>query len=357
MSDQAVGDLTVQMPDPADDPVLRWGILGAGSIAGAFVDALQQCTGQQVVAVGARDAGRAREFARRHGIEESYGSYEELVASRPDVIYVATTHPQHLPHGLLALEAGIPVLVEKPLGLDAADVRRLADAAAANDTFCAEALWSVHTPTWTALREVLEQVGPVVSVMADLGQTIEPGHRMLEADLAGGPVHDMGLYPLALVTHVMGPVRRAVALSTPHPAGVAGQVGAVLECDDGLAVMHTSLLGRTPNAAFLQTPTHLITLDPEFYTPGGFTVTPLEGRVAEGPWAQERRFDAAQAGAAGHLGLHWQAGAVARALRDGRRELDLWPLSSSLATARAMDAVREAAGVDMGQARAARARA
>jgi predicted dehydrogenase len=121
-------------------PVLRWGVLGSGWIADRFIGSLQRHTRQQILAVGSRDAGRSVAFAARHGVPRSYGAYAALVADPDiDVVYVATPHTEHLPCARLALEAGKPVLVEKPIGLNAAQALEIARLAASQRLFCMEA--------------------------------------------------------------------------------------------------------------------------------------------------------------------------------------------------------------------------
>ena len=97
---------------------IGWGILGAGRIAGKFATESKLVPGTRLVAVGSRSAEKADEFARQNGVERAYGSYAELVAD-PDVdaIYVATLHPTHCEHTLLALDAGKAVLCEKPFAV------------------------------------------------------------------------------------------------------------------------------------------------------------------------------------------------------------------------------------------------
>ena len=83
------------LPNPADAPGLRWGIMGPGGIARTFATDVPAASGQSVVAVGSRSEARAQEFAAEFGIDpaKAYGSYEELVADPDvDVIYVATPH-------------------------------------------------------------------------------------------------------------------------------------------------------------------------------------------------------------------------------------------------------------------------
>src|SRR5690606_36381131 len=140
-----------RVPDPLTGPVKRWAVLGTGWIAARFVEALQQHTNQRVVAVGSRSLARAEEFAAEHGSPEAYGSYEELVASDVDVVYVATGHLEHLAHATLALEAGKPVLVEKPMTPCLADTERLVALAREQGLFAMEAVWTLALPRYSVV--------------------------------------------------------------------------------------------------------------------------------------------------------------------------------------------------------------
>src|SRR3954454_17229410 len=126
-------------PDPMEAPPLRWGVLGTGWIAQRFCDAMVRHTRQRLYAVASRTRQGADAFsddfvARNAGVDTgspvgrpaAYASYEALVADpHVDVVYVATPHPLHLPHGRLALAAGKASVVEKPMGLSASEVASL----------------------------------------------------------------------------------------------------------------------------------------------------------------------------------------------------------------------------------------
>ena len=71
------------------------------------------------------------------------------------MVYVATPHHLHLPHALLAIEAGKHVLVEKPVGLDAGEAREIGAAAARAGVFCMEAMWSLFLPRLDVVRQLL----------------------------------------------------------------------------------------------------------------------------------------------------------------------------------------------------------
>ncbi len=188
-------------------PALGWGVLGTGWIAGRFVRSLQRHTRQRLLAVGSRDPGRSAAFAGDHGLPRGYGSYEALVADPDvDVVYIATPHPAHHPCARLALDAGKHVLVEKPLALNAAQAADIARLAADRGRFCMEALWTFFLPKLDVVRQLLEAgaLGEIRTVQAEYGEWFTAGHRILRADLAGGPLLDLGTYPLSLATWVLG---------------------------------------------------------------------------------------------------------------------------------------------------------
>src|SRR5262249_4155890 len=159
-------------------------------------------------------------------IPRPHGTYEALVEDpEVDVVYVATPHPSHLPHGLLALEAGKHVLVEKPIALDANEVRRLAERATELGLYCAEAMWTLFPPKFDVVRQVLDSgmLGEVRSVIVDFGEWFDDTHRIMRPELAGGPLLDLGTYPMSLAHWVLGEPAEIVARGIPAPSGVNGQ--------------------------------------------------------------------------------------------------------------------------------------
>ncbi|QOV41324.1 Gfo/Idh/MocA family oxidoreductase [Streptomyces ferrugineus] len=322
-------------------PALDWGVLGTGWIAERFIGSVRRHTRQRFTAVASRDAARAEEFAVRHGVTRAYGSYAELVADdEVDVVYVATEHTAHLAGARLALEAGKHVLVEKPLGLNAGQAAEIAELAAERGLFCAEALWTFFLPRFDVVRQVLGSglLGEVRSVLADLGEYFDPagGHRILRADLAGGPLLDLGTYPVSLATWVLGTPDTVQASGVAHPAGVNGQVGAVLSTARGdQAVVHTTLFSDTPTTAVIAGTKGTLTLPGPFYQPGDVVFTPAGGGT---PLTYTEPH-------IGHDGLHFEAAEVARRVGDGHLETPLRPLADSVATLRVLDGIRRRCGI------------
>jgi predicted dehydrogenase len=163
--------------------------------------------------------------------------------------------------------------VEKPLGLNAAEVRQLADEARRNRVFLMEALWTVFPPKFDVLRQVLDDglLGEVRSEIADHGEHFGPGHRIMRADLAGGPLLDLGTYPVTLATTVLGPAERVLASGQPAPGGVNGQASILLAHAGGnQSVLHTTLFSKTPTSATIAGTDATVTIPGPFYQPGGF---------------------------------------------------------------------------------------
>ncbi|WP_419228622.1 Gfo/Idh/MocA family protein [Gordonia sp. CPCC 205515] len=321
-------------PDPRSAPVLRWGILGPGWIAARFVAALNAHTEQKVVAVGSRSLPRAQEFAQQHGIGAAHGSYEELLADpQVDIIYVCTPHTEHRPNALAVLDAGKHVLVEKPLGINASQAREIADRSRATGLFAGEAMWTRFLPKFDVLRRLLDDgaLGEIRTVMADHGEFFTTDHRIYNPALAGGPMLDLGSYPVAFAQWTIGSPTRVAALGTPANDELNGQISAILGTASGAqALINTTILSDTPTDAAICGVDATIAIPGPFYQPGPFELRQRKGETLR--YIEEH---------GGHeAGLHFSAVDAAREIVAGNTESTTHPLANVVATLHTMDAIR-----------------
>ena len=101
----------------------NWGIIGTGGIANAFAKDLSFLKDHTLAAVGSRTIINAQNFASKYSGCVGYASYSELVADPSlDGIYIATPNNFHLEHTILALDAGKPVLCEKPIAINSSEI-------------------------------------------------------------------------------------------------------------------------------------------------------------------------------------------------------------------------------------------
>jgi len=317
---------------------MRWGILAPGWISELFVDGVNAHTESSIVATGSRSLERATAFAEKYNGGTPYGSYEELVNDpNVDVVYVASPHSHHREHALLAINAGKHVLVEKAFAQNVAQAQEIVDAAKAKGVFCMEAMWTRHLPHVIEIHEAIARgdIGDVISVQADHGQffPFNPEHRLYNAELAGGALLDLGVYPLAFAHDILGVPESVTAIGQMTETNVDGQISMVLDYGGQTqATLHTTLWSKTPTTASICGTKGRIDVDPMFYTPTGFTLTLNDGT--------ETRFDGSFPN-----GYAYEAAEVARRITNGDTESPVMTLDMSMEIMRLMDEIRSQIGL------------
>lgn len=189
---------------------IRWGILGAGSIALRFARDMQHSKTGTVTAVGARSVAKAEQFAAQFQGVAPFDDFAALVQqTNVDALYVATPNALHAAHCLMAIEAGKAVLCEKPFASSAREARAVVQAAAAANVFCMEAMWTRFLPSVDALRAKIkaQELGEIVHLEISLGfaRTEISGDPITDPALGGGVVPDLGVYGLSMAEDLLGP--------------------------------------------------------------------------------------------------------------------------------------------------------
>lgn len=229
-------------PDVAEEPPpLRWLLIGTGEIAGDFTRGLVgEPHGRVVAAVGSRP-GRADAFAQQWGLPGDAAEdtlADALARDDVDAVYIATPHPTHEELALAAIRAGKPVLVEKPIAMNAASAQRIVDVAQQQGVFLMEAFMYRCHPVIAELVRLLREgaIGAVTRLESVFGfrATYNPAHRLFNPALGGGAILDVGGYPLSLAGLVSGIVD---GKPYGHPATIhaTGHVGASKVIEDARA--------------------------------------------------------------------------------------------------------------------------
>ena len=266
----------------------NWGILGPGGIARAFAKDIQLLDGHTVAAVGSRTLGNAQDFAKTFG-GIAYGSYQELVEDPLiDAIYVATPHPWHKENVIAALDAGKPVLCEKPFAVNAREAQEMVDTAQANNLALMEAMWSRFLPHYAQVREIIASgvLGKILTVHADHGQRLADQNipRLVEPSLAGGALLDLGIYPVSFAHMILGNPTKITASGVLTDKGVDGQTSMIFDYADGAqAVLSTTMVEQTPCRAVVAGVNGWLEIDRVFYTPTSMRVNFFDGSVTHYP--------------------------------------------------------------------------
>ncbi|RPB00010.1 NAD(P)-binding protein [Choiromyces venosus 120613-1] len=343
----------------------RWGILATGGIARVFTKdllidpALRGGSDvKHVVAAAASSTSvdRARAFLKEIGAPDAnaYGTYEELVADPSvDIIYVATPHSHHFQNCLLALNANKPTICEKPFTVNAAQTKILVDIARKKRLFLMEAVWTRYLPISIELRSLVRsrRIGEVRRVIADLslaqGNSNLDSHRMVNPDLAGGALLDLGLYPLTWVYQILYHTLPEAEKKAPVVTGTISKyertgvdadnvVVATFPRSIGIATssirVATDPGARGSVAVKIQGTEGEIQVAHPAYRPQSYTIIPND---------KNSKPETRQIPVPVGYGMYWEADTAARCLRDGKLESDIMPLDESILIMEAMDKVRE----------------
>lgn len=318
---------------------VHWGIVATGQMAASFAEGLRQVADAALVAVASRDQRRADDFGHRFGVPHRHGSYEDLASdSSVDVVYVATPQSRHRDDVLLFLEAGKPVLCEKPFALSERQAAEMIATARSRQLFLMEALWSRYLPAYVTLRELLRagRIGQPRLVEADFGivlPEVTTAHRLFDLSRGGGALLDLGVYPVQLASLVLGEPDRVEAVADIGSTGVDELVAAVLGYRDrALAVVKAALRTQLASTARITGTDGVIRLPAPMHCPSSLRVT-----TPEGTETLDRPF--------GQNGWWYQVVEVHECMRQGRLESNIMPLDESRSIMRTLDRIRAEIGL------------
>ncbi|MFT4218386.1 MAG: Gfo/Idh/MocA family oxidoreductase [Micropruina sp.] len=317
---------------------IRWGLLGAGGIAGTFAENLRT-EGLHVQSVAARDGAKAQAFADRFGIPSAHAGYRALVDDpEVDAVYVNTTHNFHAEHALLAIAAGKPVLVEKAFTVTAAQARQVADAARAAGVFAMEAMWTRFLPSTDFVRARIADgsLGEVRAVITDHSQKLnpDPKGRLHNPELAGGALLDLGVYNVSFALDLLGAPSAVIGRGTLTATGVDAEVSMILShTGTARSEGHATMVSAGPSRGLVIGTDGYLEIDGPFYN--WTTVRRYTGRHELAETFEPHRTS---------RGMHFQALEVERCLREGLTESPRLTLDDSIAVMGVLDELRRQVG-------------
>lgn len=306
----------------------KWAFIGAGGIARSTASAIVGSE-HSLFSVYNRTQKRAEELAARFGAR-SCSSVADAIDGA-DAAFIALTHDKHVEYALKCIEAGVPVLVEKPLAVNARDARELVAASEAKGCYLCEGMWTVFAPATQSMCETVRsgRLGKVRDV--EIAFTLPIGFfgsgRLLNPHTAGGALLDLGCYPVSMALALFG-VPKRVACRAVLSGGVDVRDDIEFEYEGFTARLRSAFRSRFRDSVTVYGERGTLRAN-AFHSGGGFALT-IDGKREKHEYknARKNQFDV-----------------VAREIREGKTQSSLVPLAFSLRTLELLDECRAQIGL------------
>jgi predicted dehydrogenase len=269
---------------------IRWGFVGCGEVTERKSGpAFSLVDHSQVVAVMSRSHEKAKDYAERHHIDKWYADAQMLI-NDPEVnaVYIATPPSSHATYAIMAMKAGKPVYVEKPLAASYVDCQRINRVSQETGVPCYVAYYRRELAYFKKVKEIIESgtIGKILTCQIrfacpprdlDYNRTNLPWR--VQRDIAGGGYfYDLAPHQIDLLQMCFGPIVRAhgvtanmgglyatedtVAATFQFQSGLVGSGSWCFVADDSAKVDRIALsgeLGRISFSVFTYTPISLYT--------------------------------------------------------------------------------------------------
>jgi len=320
---------------------IKWGIIGLGNIAHQFCRDLLLVEDAEIYAVASRNQQKANDFGALYKSKKTFGNYDAVFKDAiVDIVYIATPHSSHAELAIKALENGKHVLCEKPVALNYVQAVKMVAASKKNNRFFMEAFWTRFNPSF---REALQKIkngelGAIKYVNADFAFYVDipEGSRMIKAELGGGSLLDMGVYPLFLAYCVLGKPEKVLATSNFFESGADQQTSMILHYKNAQAVLHSSFVSSSNMVATISGTQGRINLHPVWHETQGYSLVKNNHNVD---------FQFSTKG----KGFTYEIEECHTCLRNNQIESKIWSHQDSLNLIRIVDEVRNQTGLNFPQ--------
>ncbi len=211
--------------------MINWGIIGCGDVTEIKSGpAFNKVPGSKLVAVMRRNAAKAEDYAKRHGVPRWYADADELIHdTEVNAVYIATPPSSHEAYTVAAIKAGKPVYVEKPMTLNYTAAQNMMQAANAADVKLIVAHYRRQWPLFQQLKNLLKQkvIGDVRLISLQFCQQPPTAAQLSDEKYlwrfdpsisGGGLFHDLAPHQLDILYYLFGNASSVTGLATNQGA-------------------------------------------------------------------------------------------------------------------------------------------
>ena len=228
---------------------INWGFIGCGEVTEKKSGpAFNEVEGSRVIAVMSRTEKRARSYAERHHVPKWYTDAQEII-NDPDInaVYVATPPSSHATYAIMAMHAGKPVYVEKPLASSYDECARINRVSELTGVPCYVAYYRRYLPYFQRVKKIITDgvIGKVTNVQIRFSvppRAFDDASRKnlpwrLQPEIAGGGYfYDLAPHQLDLMQDIFGVITEASGISTNRGGFYAAEdsVSACFQFENGV---------------------------------------------------------------------------------------------------------------------------
>ena len=237
---------------------IRFGIVGTGTIAHRFAEAIKNVDNAELVAVASRTKENAEKFGCEFDIPARFDSYEKMALSDViDAAYIAVPHSGHIGCSCLMMNNGKHVLCEKPMAVNSKEAEEMFRCAKENNVLLMEAMWARLVPGTIKMLELVENgvLGDILGVEGKFCYSMdedEMDHHVFKRENGGGSLLDVGVYGLNFASWYLGKDVETINAQSDIYNGVDSHTCVLLKYKNGaIADISSAILLRKPNEGYV----------------------------------------------------------------------------------------------------------
>ncbi|MEF2967690.1 Gfo/Idh/MocA family oxidoreductase [Paenibacillus sp. M1] len=323
--------------------MLRFGVIGTNWITERFIQAAEETEQFSLAAVYSRTEEKGRAFAAKYNPNSAvYTDLEKMVSEAEiDAVYIASPNSFHAEQAVLCMNHGKHVLCEKPLASNAAETRRMIQAAKGNDVLLMEAMKSTMMPNFRVIINNLYKIGRVRRYFASYCQYSSRYDAFKQGTVlnafnpvfSNGALMDLGIYCIYPLVMLFGKPESIQATSIMLSSGVDGEGSILMRYSDMDAVVMYSKIADSYAPAEIQGENGTLVID-KVNQPYDVKILYRDGTVEDlrQPQMQESMF--------------YEAREFIELVQSGKRDSSVNSLAVSLAVAEIMEEARRQIGLE-----------
>jgi predicted dehydrogenase len=230
---------------------LKWGILGTGSAAKFFVNAINSSSTGELIAIASRTKNKAKSFSKENGVCKYYSNYEDLLKDESiDVVYISLPHVLHAEWSIKAANNKKNILCEKPMAMNYNEAVCVINAVKKNKVFFMEGMMYRFHPQTAALIKLLSEkkIGDTRLINATFSYNADPilSPSSYNKKIGAGSIMDVGCYTTSMVRLIAGIANNKSFTNPIDVKGIAniGESSCVDEYSVGILKFHNGVVAQ-----------------------------------------------------------------------------------------------------------------